>query len=119
MSYASHRLQPREDAYSTIEREALALKWAVQKFHIYFVGHKFILNSDHKPLVYIKSAKHINSRVLRWSLILKEDFSVEYIKGSENVARIQRECRLYEPVAKHMNSVSAETCFKSVQFKLV
>nr|XP_054929111.1 uncharacterized protein LOC129385946 [Dermacentor andersoni] len=42
--------------------------------------------SDHKPLVYIKSAKHINSRVLRWSLILMEyDFSVEYIKGSENV----------------------------------
>lgn len=86
VSYASRRLQPRETAYSTIEREALALTWAIQKFHIYLFGRTFILQSDHKPLVYINSAKHINSRVLRWSLILMEyDFSVEYIKGSENV----------------------------------
>lgn len=86
VSYASRRLQPREAAYSTVEREALALTWAVRKFHIYLFGRTFILQSDHKPLVYIKSAKHVNSRVLRWSLILMEyDFSVEYIKGSENV----------------------------------
>nr|XP_037288711.1 uncharacterized protein LOC119181561 [Rhipicephalus microplus] len=37
--------------------------------------------SDHKPLVYIKSAKHVNSRVLWWSLILMEyDLSVGYYK---------------------------------------
>nr|XP_037275708.1 uncharacterized protein LOC119168405 [Rhipicephalus microplus] len=42
--------------------------------------------SAHKPLMYIKSAKHVNSRVLRWSvIIIKYDFSVEYIKDSDNI----------------------------------
>lgn len=34
----------------------------------------------------LQSAKHINSRVLRWSLLLQEySFTVEYIKGTDNV----------------------------------
>lgn len=86
VAYASRRLLPREASYSTVEREALALVWAIKKFHIYLYGKQFILQSDHQPLAYIHSARHLNSRVLRWSLTMMEyDFIVEYVKGSENV----------------------------------
>ncbi|XP_050046366.1 uncharacterized protein [Dermacentor andersoni] len=86
VSYASRKLLPREAAYSTIERECLAIVWAVQKFHVYLYGKPFTLQSDHQPLRYLNSAKHVNSRVLRWSLLLMDyDFHVEYIRGCDNV----------------------------------
>ncbi|XP_077551257.1 uncharacterized protein LOC144164889 [Haemaphysalis longicornis] len=86
VAYASRNLLPRETRYSTIERECLALYWAVQKFHIYLYGKPFIIESDHQPLQYLQTAKHVNNRVLRWSLALQEySFTVHYIKGADNV----------------------------------
>lgn len=86
VSYASRQLVPRETRYSAIERECLALVWAVEKFHIYVYGTTFVIQTDHQPLSYLSQAKHLNSRVLRWSLVLQEySFRVEHIKGSENV----------------------------------
>lgn len=86
VAYASRKLQPREARYSTIEREGLALVWAIQKFHVFLYGKRFVLQTDHEPLSYINSAKHVNNRVLRWSLLVMEyDFTVEYIKGSDNI----------------------------------
>ncbi|XP_075732486.1 uncharacterized protein LOC142775054 [Rhipicephalus microplus] len=86
IAYASRKLLPRESSYSTIERECLALVWGIQKFNIYLYGVPFLVQTDHQPLQYIKQAKQLNSRVLRWSLLLQEyQFRVEHIKGSENV----------------------------------
>ncbi|XP_064469691.1 uncharacterized protein LOC135384419 [Ornithodoros turicata] len=86
VAYASRKLLPREAAYSAIEREGLALVWGIQRFHIYLYGTQFTVQSDHEPLRYINRSKHLNSRILRWSLLLQEyEFRVEYIRGSENV----------------------------------
>lgn len=86
ISYASRQLLPRETRYSAIERECLALVWAIEKFHLFLYGTTFTIQTDHQPLLYLSRAKHINSRVLRWSLALQEySFKVEHIKGSENV----------------------------------
>lgn len=86
VAYASRKLLPREARYSTIEREGLALVWAIQKFHVFLYGKCFLLQTDHEPISYINSAKHVNNRVLRWSLLIIEyDFTTEYIKGSDNI----------------------------------
>lgn len=86
VAYASRKLLPREKAYSTIERECLALIWGIQKFSVYLYGAPFVVETDHQPLSYLKQAKQLNSRVLRWSLLLQEyQFTVKYIKGKENV----------------------------------
>lgn len=86
VAYASRKLLPREAAYSAIEREGLALVWGIQRFHVYLYGERFTVQTDHEPLRYINRSKHVNSRILRWSLLLQEyDFRVEYIKGTENV----------------------------------
>ena len=46
--YASKKLIPREQNYSVGEREALAIIWAVKKFHRYLYGQHFTLESDHR-----------------------------------------------------------------------
>lgn len=64
----------------------LALVWAVQKFRVCVYGKPFVIQCDDQPLQYLQSGKHVNQRVLRWSLFTQEYvFSVDYIKCSDNV----------------------------------
>ena len=86
VSYASKKLTEREKKYSTIERECLAVVWAVRKFLIFLYGVEFTLQTDHQPLVYLKTAKFLNDRVMRWAMFLQNyNLKIESIKGVENV----------------------------------
>jgi transposase InsO family protein len=86
VSYASRQLTDNERKFSTVERECLAILFAVQRFSHYLIGKKFVLEVDHRPLVYLSKMKNLNSRLARWSLCLQPfDYSVVYIPGSENV----------------------------------
>jgi len=86
VAFASKKLLPRERNYSTIEPEAFAIVWGVQKFENYLLGVHFFLETDHHPLQYLHQAKFQNSRIMRWSLILQPyRFTVHAIKGSDNV----------------------------------
>ena len=49
----SKKLLPREQNYSVGEREALAIIWAVNKFHRFLYGQRFVLECDHMPLEYL------------------------------------------------------------------
>ncbi|GFO06630.1 reverse transcriptase [Plakobranchus ocellatus] len=83
--YASRKLLPRETRYSTIERECLAIIYAAGQFYKYLALRSFILESNHKPLLFLKSGKAKNSRLLRWSLALQEfSFTIRAIPGSSN-----------------------------------
>jgi hypothetical protein len=86
VAFASKKLLPRETRYSTIERECLAIVWAVGKFSKFLWGVDFVLQTDHKPLTYIQTCRFKNARILRWSLSLQEfKFRVEPIPGTQNV----------------------------------
>ena len=86
VAYASKKLLPRQQAYSTIEKECLALVWAVKKFHVYLYGREFTLQTDHQPLVYMNQSRMTNDRVMRWALSLQPyRIHIEAIKGSQNV----------------------------------
>ena len=78
VAYASRKLLPREQNYSAIEREALAIVWAISKFDLYLFGRPFVIQTNHK-------AKCVNKRVMRWAILLQEyKFSTEAVPGKAN-----------------------------------
>lgn len=50
ISYASRALTDVEKRYSQTEKEALAIVWGAEHFHLYLYGKDFTLVTDHKPL---------------------------------------------------------------------
>ena len=85
ISFISRKLNKAECNYSVIEKECLAIKWAIEYFYPYLYGGKFKVRTDHAPLTWLTQNKDKNSRLMRWALNLQSyDFSIEYVKGSEN-----------------------------------
>ena len=86
IAYASRKLLDRERRYSTIERECLGIVFGVTRFSYYLLGAEFILEVDHKPLIYLKKFKGNNDRLLRWALSLQSyRFRLVHIAGQDNI----------------------------------
>jgi hypothetical protein len=86
IAYASRKLKECECKYATVEKECLAIVWAIQKFQKYLYGNQFVLETDHSPLVYLNKAKVTNPRLMRWALSLQPyRFRIQAIKGKDNV----------------------------------
>ena len=87
--YASRALSDVEKRYSQIEREALAITWGCEKYHLYLYGKPFSVITDHKPLVKMFNDPTHQSppRIERWILKLQPyEFTVEYKPGDNNPA---------------------------------
>ena len=75
--FASRTLTSTERNYSQLEKEALAIVYALRQFHFYLWGQSnFTLITDHKPLLGLfgqdKPISPMSSgRIQRWSLILQ------------------------------------------------
>lgn len=83
IAYASRTLNSTEENYSTLEKEFLAIVWAVKHFRPYLYGRKFKLYTDHQPLTY--SMSDANKRVVRGKVALEEfDYELIYKPGSQN-----------------------------------
>ena len=88
ISYASKSLSAVEKHYSQTEKEALAVVWACERFHVYLYGIEFELYTDHKPLetIYPSRSKPC-ARIERWLLRLQlYKFQVKYLPGEQNIA---------------------------------
>ncbi|CAH1233137.1 RTL1 [Branchiostoma lanceolatum] len=88
IAYASRQLSEVERRYSQTEKEALALVWACERFHLYMFGREFELETDHRPLEHIYATKSKPSfRVERWVLRLQAYlYKVVYRPGKTNIA---------------------------------
>ncbi|MCG8049023.1 MAG: reverse transcriptase domain-containing protein, partial [Candidatus Thiodiazotropha endolucinida] len=84
--YLSHRLSDTQTRWSTIEKEAFAIHFALQKLDHYLHNAQFVIKTDHKPLKYILDTPNLQNKKLQlWSLgIAGYNCKVEYLKGSEN-----------------------------------
>ena len=83
-------MAPAEKRYSHLDKEALAIIFGLKKFHQYLYGHKFIIYTDHKPLLYLFDPTQAipqlaSSRLQRWALTLSAyTCSIEYKSGKSN-----------------------------------
>lgn len=75
--FASRTLATAERNYSQLEKEALAMVYALRKFHLYLWGQKnFTVVTDHKPLLGLFSPSKCipplaSGRIQRWALLLQ------------------------------------------------
>ena len=89
VAYASRALTDVEKRYSQTEKEALAIIWGVEHFHLYLYGNDFTLITDHKPLevIYGSRKSKPSARLERWVLRLQPySFNVVYKPGANNPA---------------------------------
>ncbi|XP_075939166.1 uncharacterized protein LOC142940136 [Anarhichas minor] len=83
--YISRKLNTREQGYATVEKEALAIKWALERLRYYFWGRHFTLVTDHAPLVWMANKKDTNAKVGRWFISLQEfNFSIVHSSGAKH-----------------------------------
>ncbi|KAL9989578.1 hypothetical protein ACROYT_G004142 [Oculina patagonica] len=86
IAYASRALTETESRYAQIEKEMLAIVYAVEKFNDYTFGRKTVVFSDHKPLESIlKKPLHRAPKRLQGMIIhlQKYDLEVKYEKGNK------------------------------------
>ena len=59
IAYTSTTISKAKQQYAQIDREALGLILDVQHFHQYLYGRKFVLVTNHKPLLSIFAPKYV------------------------------------------------------------
>ncbi|ROL51121.1 Retrovirus-related Pol polyprotein from transposon 17.6 [Anabarilius grahami] len=109
IAFASRTLSTSEWKYSTVEKEALACVWAVEKWRTYVWGHHFTLRTDHQALTTLLSTKGMNRagmRVACWSArLLCFQYDVQYRPGSKNCVA---DCLSRLPLSHTDTTVSIE-----------
>ena len=85
VAYASRAMSETETRYAQIEKEALAITWACEKFSTYILGKHISIETDHKPLVPLLGSKHLDNlppRVLRFRLrLMRFSYSIQHVPG--------------------------------------
>ncbi|EYC34832.1 hypothetical protein Y032_1367g3848, partial [Ancylostoma ceylanicum] len=83
--FASKSLTAAERRYHITDTEALAVVFALKKFHYFVYGVEVVVRTDHQPLTALFKRTNVSSRVLRWALEVQQyKVKIEYVKGKAN-----------------------------------
>jgi hypothetical protein len=87
--FASRSLTPTEQRYATVEKEALAVTFAAEKFNQFLLGKEFHVEVDHKPLVPLLGEKALDQlpiRIQRMRMrLLRFQFTISHVPGKQLV----------------------------------
>lgn len=70
--FDSKRFSKVEKAYTTTEREALGMVFAIQKFRNYLLENFFVFYVDNQPLLYLINKVVIQGKLFRWTLLVQK-----------------------------------------------
>ena len=107
--YLSRALTEMEQRYSNIERELLAIVFALERLNHYTFGRTITVQSNHQPLqsIWKKSIVSASPRLQRPLLRLAHyDINIEFLWGEENVITdaLSRVCPLQSNNSKIKDS---------------
>ena len=85
VAFYSRQLRDPETRYSVAEVECLAVVESVRHFEVYLDVQLFVLQTDHRALEHLLTAKLANKRLSRWALRLQGfSFTIVYRPGTAN-----------------------------------
>ncbi|KAL3700980.1 hypothetical protein R1sor_019002 [Riccia sorocarpa] len=87
VAYFSRKLLPAERNYHTTEREELAIVLATKHWKHYLGDKAFVVETDHKPLVYLETQKDLSNRQIRWAEWRQRfNMTIMYVEGRKQLA---------------------------------
>ena len=89
VAYCSRSLTNTEQKYAQIEKEALSVTWACERFTNYLLGMNFEIETDHKPVVPLLGGKLIDElplRIQRFRMrLMKFSYQISHVAGKNLV----------------------------------
>lgn len=92
IAFISRALSKSERNYATIQKDASAIIFSVNKLYQFLIGVEFELHTDHKPLIALFGEHNglplmAAARMQRWAFILSGfNYKIKYVKCKENIA---------------------------------
>ena len=72
--------------YTATDKELAAIRYGVQHFKPYLYGRRYIIRTDHEPLIYLNRMKRVDDRLHRTLEDLAVGlYSLEYVPGKQNI----------------------------------
>ena len=85
VAYASRSLTPTEQRYAQVEKEALGLTWACERFKDFLIGKQFCMETDHKPILSLLGAQALDllpPRIQRFRMrLMRYSYSIVHVPG--------------------------------------
>ena len=90
VAFAYRSLSTVERRYAQIEKEALAIAWAAEKFSQFLIGKEFKVETDHKPLVPLLGSRALDDlpvHVQRFRMrLLQYRYTISHAPGKQLIA---------------------------------
>ncbi|GFW77956.1 retrovirus-related Pol polyprotein from transposon 17.6 [Trichonephila clavipes] len=118
IAYFSKCLSKPEKNYCVTRKELLAIVKAVEHFHPYLYGRRFLLRTDHASLTWLLNFKNSEGQIARWvQRLQKYDAEISHRKGSAhgNADALSRRpcpeiCKYCSRIQKHFRVKSPIVC---------
>ena len=82
IAICSKKLNECQQRYSTYKKELFAIIYCLRQFHSYIWGYKFVLITDHLPLVYLLTSSRLAHALQQWlDVVLDYSFIIKHRPG--------------------------------------
>ena len=121
IAFASHKYSGAAVNWDTYKKEAYAIYYAVRQFGYYLTGKSFIVETDHRNLVWMESS--LVPIIIRWRVLLQSyNFQIRHIRGVDNgvadwLSRMHTQSPPLLPLLAAEQVISLEEMFNSVHGK--
>ena len=116
IQYISKQLSGAALRWATIEKEAYAVVYALDKLRPYLYASEFTIFTDHKPLKSLFLSEIKNTKIQRWAVLIAEyGAPIQYRKGKNNIradmlSRIKTQVSAEDP--SHLSAIKKYVLWK-------